>query len=71
MDDLGFDYFVIRLRRSAAEPGVIAGLVERLGSGEKRAFTTAEHLVALVAGWTAGRGDGLGGRNHDPGREAP
>lgn len=66
MDDAGFDYFVIRLRRSAAEPGLFAGLVERLGSGEKRAFSTAEHLIALVAGW-----DSPDGRIQDPGGGSP
>ena len=48
----GFDYFVIRVSRSAAHPERVAGLVERLGSGEKRVFETAEHLAALVSGWT-------------------
>ena len=56
----GFDYFVIRVSRSAAHPQRVAGLVERLGSGEKRVFETAEHLAALVSGWTVGRGAGDG-----------
>ena len=56
----GFDYFVIRVSRSAAHPERVAGLVERLGSGEKRVFETAEHLAALVSGWTDGRGAGDG-----------
>jgi hypothetical protein len=54
----GFDYFVIRVSRSAAHPEQVVGLVERLGSGEKRVFETAEHLAALVTGWTVGRGVG-------------
>jgi hypothetical protein len=48
----GFDYFVVRVSRSAAQPARVMGLVERLGSGEKRMFDTAEHLAALVAEWT-------------------
>ena len=51
-----FDYFVIRVCRSAAHPEQVVGLVERVGSGEKRVFETAEHLAALVSGWTVGRG---------------
>lgn len=54
----GFDYFVIRVSRSAAQPERVVGLVERLGSGEKRVFETAEHLAALISGWTErGAGD--------------
>ena len=56
----GFDYFVIRVSRSAAHPERVAGLVERLGSGEKRVFETAEHLAALVSEWTVGSGAGGG-----------
>ena len=59
-DDFDYFYFVIRVSRSAAHPERVAGLVERLGSGEKRVFDTAEHLAALVSGWTAGRGAGDG-----------
>ena len=47
-----FDYFVVRLNRTDSSPDRITGLVERLGSGEKQAFTTAEHLVRLLSGWT-------------------
>lgn len=46
-----FDYFMIRLSRSDREPDRVAGLVERLGSGEKRSFETGEQLVLLVGGW--------------------
>lgn len=45
-----FEYFMVRLTRSAHEPDRIAGLVERLGSGEKRSFDTGEQLVRLVGG---------------------
>jgi hypothetical protein len=46
-----FDYFMIRLTRSETEPDRVAGLVERLVSGEKRSFETGEQLVRLVGGW--------------------
>jgi hypothetical protein len=45
-----FEYFMVRLTRSALEPDRLAGLVERLGSGEKRSFDTGEQLVRLVSG---------------------
>ena len=48
-----FEYFMVRLTRSAREPERVAGLVERLGSGEKRSFDTGEQLVRLVGGWFA------------------
>lgn len=60
--DLGFDYFVIRVSRSATDPARMSGLVERLGSGEKRVFDTAEHMAALVSGWTNEGRAGDGGR---------
>jgi hypothetical protein len=49
----GFDYFVLRLSRSDREPTRVSGLIERLGSGEKRWFYTGEQLTQLVALWTA------------------
>jgi hypothetical protein len=48
----GFEYFVVRLSRSASEPAMVWGLVERLGSGEKRGFSTGEHLLRLVTFWS-------------------
>ncbi|MFL5403112.1 MAG: hypothetical protein ACJ8BF_09890 [Gemmatimonadales bacterium] len=45
-----FEYFMVRITRSAREPDRVAGLVERLGSGEKRSFNTGEQLVRLVGG---------------------
>lgn len=52
-----FDYFMVRLCRTAREPNRMAGLVERLGSGEKRSFDTGEQLVRLVGGWAGGHID--------------
>jgi hypothetical protein len=46
-----FDYFMVRVVRSADEPGRVAGQVERLGTGEKRAFGTGDQLAQLVAAW--------------------
>lgn len=60
--DLGFDYFVIRVSRSTKDSACLTGLVERLGSGEKRVFDTAEHMAALVSGWTNDGRAGDGGR---------
>jgi hypothetical protein len=45
-----FEYFMVRLTRSTLEPDRVAGLIERLGSGEKRSFDTGEQLVRLVGG---------------------
>jgi hypothetical protein len=48
-----FDYFVVRLNRTDPNPQRVTGLVERLGSGEKQPFSTAEHLARLIASWRA------------------
>lgn len=45
-----FEYFMVRVTRSAHEPDRVAGLVELLGSGEKRSFSSGEQLVRLVRG---------------------
>ena len=57
-----FDYFVVRLNRSDPHPDRITGLVERLGSGEKQPFATAEHLVRLLSNWTPSGSGGARGR---------
>jgi len=46
-----FEYFMIRLTRSDKDPERLAGLVERLGSGEKRSFETGDQLLRMVGGW--------------------
>jgi hypothetical protein len=48
-----FDYFVVRLNRTDRSSNRFTGLVERLGSGEKQPFDTAEHLARLISTWTA------------------
>jgi hypothetical protein len=45
-----FEYFMVRLTRSPRDPDRVAGLIERLGSGQKRTFDTGEQLVRLVGG---------------------
>jgi hypothetical protein len=45
-----FEYFMVRMTRSVHRPSSIAGLIERLGSGEKRSFETGEQLLRLVGG---------------------
>ncbi|MGH7527620.1 MAG: hypothetical protein ACREMX_13055 [Gemmatimonadales bacterium] len=47
------DYFMVRLARREREPDRLAGLVERLATGEKRAFASADQLVRLVSEWDA------------------
>jgi hypothetical protein len=46
-----FEYFMIRVTRSDHDPERVAGLVERLGSGEKRSFESGDQLLQLVGGW--------------------
>jgi hypothetical protein len=53
---LDFEYFVVRLSRSGSEPGRVSGLIERLGSGEKRWFNTGEQLLRLVTFWSESEG---------------
>ncbi len=48
-----FEYFMIRLTRSDRAPDRVAGLVERLGSGEKRSFESGDQLLQMVGGWFA------------------
>ncbi len=45
------DYFMVRLARRDDDPERVAGLVERLATGEKRGFDTADQLVRLVVAW--------------------
>lgn len=68
-----FEYFMVRVRRSADDPGVLTGQVERLGTGEKRAFLTGSQLIRLVAAWpeTAGEtGEAIRAPKAQLGRDA-
>jgi hypothetical protein len=47
-----FDYFMIRVTRTK-DAAQLAGLVERLGTGEKRSFSTGQRLLGLVAEWAS------------------
>lgn len=55
---LEFRYFMLRVRvepeQSPAEVPALAGVVERLGSGERRDFSSAEELLRVMATWTDG-----------------
>lgn len=55
-----FSYFMIRLRHAdgggPAADASIAGLVEHLGTGEKRSFSSGDELLRLVGAWTHGTG---------------
>ncbi len=48
-----FEYFMIRVTRSDKDPERVSGLLERLGSGEKRSFETGNQLLQMVGGWFA------------------
>jgi len=61
-----FEYYMVRVRRTAEQPGQVSGQVERLGTGEKRGFASGEQLAGLVAAWPGEpRTPGL----NDPGGE--
>lgn len=62
---LRFDYFVVRLTRSVSPQARVFGLVERLGSGEKRWFDTGEQLLRFVTLWP-GHGSDLLPASADP-----
>jgi hypothetical protein len=54
-----FHYFMVRVRSDPnAARGVardsLNGIVEQLGSGEKRAFTNPPELVELLTAWPDG-----------------
>ncbi|HET8836648.1 MAG TPA: hypothetical protein VFN08_18110 [Gemmatimonadales bacterium] len=46
-----FEYYMIRVRRTAAHPDQVTGQVERLETGEKLGFASGEHLARLVSLW--------------------
>ena len=51
-----FSYYMVRVRHSSTEnpPESLAGVVERLGSGEKQRFADGEELLRLLSGWIEG-----------------
>ena len=51
---VGYAYFVVRLKRPPTRSpasDAIGGVVERLRTGEKRAFTTAAELIEALCAW--------------------
>jgi hypothetical protein len=46
------DYFVIRVTRQPGRPAQLAGVVERLGSGEKRWFAGGNELLWVMTAWS-------------------
>ena len=54
-----FQYFMVRVRHDSTAPAsdagnTLNGIVEQLGSGEKRAFTGPPELVELLKAWPDG-----------------
>ncbi|MBI4419801.1 MAG: hypothetical protein HY560_03180 [Gemmatimonadetes bacterium] len=50
----GFSYFMIRVQRPVpARPATVSGLIERLGTGDKRQFSSERELLALLRTWPA------------------
>lgn len=60
-----FEYYMIRVRRTAAHPDQVTGQVERLETGEKLGFASGEHLARLVTLWRTPAGEA------SPARAAP
>jgi hypothetical protein len=53
-----FAYFVLQTRIEHGDDGVsLSGVLEDLGTGEKRAFTGGDGLARLVADWVARSGE--------------
>ncbi len=51
-----FSYYMIRIHRAPVEhrPESLAGVVERLATGEKRSFADCDELLRLLGGWSGG-----------------
>jgi hypothetical protein len=48
-----FGYFIVRVRRFPGTPlGECTGVVEHLGSGEKRQFRSSGELAQVVEEWS-------------------
>lgn len=53
--DTGFSYFMIRIQRPGpARPATVSGVIERLGTGEKRSFADGAQLLDLLGSWSDG-----------------
>ena len=50
----GYGYFVLKLRLPpAGDASGCAGVIERLGTTDRRSFETAEELLRLLAAWAS------------------
>ena len=51
-----FSYYMIRIRHAVEDrTDALAGVVERLGSGQKQDFAGGEELLRLLGRWIDGR----------------
>ena len=79
-----FDYYLVRVRRrQIGDPTeALAGVIERLGTGEKTAFAAVNELIALIRAGSAHSSDSLvrrrstvqsveGGTHHDVANQQP
>lgn len=49
----GIGYFVVRVRRMPGTAlGDVTGIVERLGTGEKRPFLNSRELTSIIEEWS-------------------
>ena len=54
--DVRFGYFTVQVRvERSADSVELTGVVEELGTGEKRAFTGERELAQVVAAWGSRR----------------
>ena len=55
--DVRFGYFTVQVRVARSADSVeLTGVVEELGTGEKRAFTGERELAQVVAAWGSRNG---------------
>jgi hypothetical protein len=58
----GFGYFVLKMRLPPhGETPMCAGVVERLGTAERRSFENADELIRLLSRWSGDAGKMQGG----------
>lgn len=59
---MSYAYFMVRLQYALGkERPVLAGAIERLGTGEKQRFHTGEELLGLLSAWPGGPREPSGG----------
>lgn len=53
--DTGFSYFMVRIQRPGlARQAALSGVIERLGTGETRSFSSGAQLLELLGSWLDG-----------------